>query len=422
MLKARVGLLSKEPMFGHLAMKLDLVEDSKCETSWTDGRRLGFNPEWLAGVETIAELESIMAHHVATCALSHPFRRGTRDAKLWNEASDHCVNEYVTKAGFSLPAGSTYDPKYDGMYVEQVYAQLKVEQGDGEDGPQDQPGADGAPGQDGDGTGSGGQRGGDQSGGDQPGESDDGESGDSPGDADGADSGQGASPTGEVRDATGEDGEAASDAERADQEADWSTSVAQAAQAAKGAGRLSGDAERLALAAAQPRVDWREALQRLLRARAKEDYSMRRPNKRLMPFGLIAPSLDSVRCGPLGFAVDYSSSITQSNVDQFTAEVEDARATIRPESVVVMVFTTDVVKVLEFGDGEPIELPPVRSGGGTDFAPPILAFNEREVQPEVVVYLTDLDCSSFAPEPEYPVVWVSTKPGNPPYGEVIQMY
>jgi predicted metal-dependent peptidase len=393
MIKARVGLIAREPFFAHLAMsKLELVEDPKCENTWTDGRRMGFNPEYVMGAETIDQLEAVMAARVAACALGHPFRRGARDEKMWNLASAYCVNEYVSKAGFRLPQGAELDPRFDGMYVEQVFSQLSQEQ------PPEPP-------QGGGGASSGA---GDQS---------------SPGEGDGESSGS-APATGEVRDATSEsDGEqAASEAERADQEADWQTSAAQAAQAAKGAGKLAGGAERLAAAVMQPRVDWREALQRYLRAKAKDDYTMRRPNRNLMLHGIIAPSLQSSRCGTLGFAIDYSASITQSNVDQFTAEVEDAREMIRPERVIVVIFDTGIRQAFEFGDGEPIVLPPVRGGGGTDFRPAVRYFNALESAPEVLVYLTDLDCQSFEPEPEYPVVWVSTRAGSPPYGEVILMY
>jgi len=138
--------------------------------------------------------------------------------------------------------------------------------------------------------------------------------------------------------------------------------------------------------------------------------------------GIIAPSLDSPRCGTLGFAVDYSSSITQNNVDQFCSELEEARASLNPERVVVTVFTTHVCEVLKFESGEPIVLPPVRSGGGTSFVGPVEYFDQSEERIEVLVFLTDLDCASFAPEPTYPVVWVSTRKGVAPYGDVILMY
>lgn len=420
MIKGRVGLIAREPFFATLALeKLTLVEDAKCESTWTDGRRLGFNPERILKADSIDELEAIWAHHVATCALGHPFRRGARDEKLWNEASDHVVNGYITKAGFKLPEGSLYDQRFDGMYVEQVYHQLKQEQMPPEEGDDD--------GDSKGGTDSAGVGGGDDTGDMEP--TDDPSAGKPsvPGDRSGAaGDGAGAAATGEVRDATSEDGSSdnqpASEAELAEQAKDWETCVAQAEQAARGAGRLSADVERMAKSAVAPRVDWREALQRLLKAKSKDDYSLRRPHKRSFTMGFIMPSLDAPRCGPLGFAIDYSSSIRQHEVDQFSAEVEDARATLNPEKIIVMIFTTSVVQYLEFNPGEPIELPPVRSGGGTDFAPPVIRMNECETPPEVLVYLTDLDCSSFAPEPEYPVVWVTTLKTEAPYGEVIRMY
>lgn len=382
MIKGRVGLIAREPFFATLALsKLELIEDSSCESSWVDGRRLGFNPDRVLAADSMDEIEAIWAHHVATCALGHPFRRGAREIKLWNEASDHCVNSYITKAGFHLPEGSVYDSRFDGMYAEQIYTQLAQER--------------------------------------QPPESDNGggqsESGDD----------SSAQATGEVRDApSGDEAEQqpASPAEMAEQEGDWQTAVAQAAQAARGAGKLGGGTDRIAQAGVSPRVEWREALQRLLRARSKDDYNLRKPSRRHMMFGLLVASLDSPRCGPLAFAIDYSGSIQQSQIDQFTAEVQDAAATLNPERVIVLAFDHGVKSVLEFAPSEPIELPPVCSGGGTSFIEPVLKMNDYEVEPEVLVFLTDLDSSRFAPEPDYPVVWVTTQPGTAPYGEIINMY
>lgn len=418
MIKGRIGLIAREPFFAQLALeKLTLVEDAKCKTTWTDGRRLGFNPEYVLAADSIGKLEAVWAHHVATCALGHPFRRGARKEDKWNEASDHVVNDYIQKAGFALPEGSLYDPRFDGMYVEQVYKLLTEEQ-EGDDDGQGTGGAGSAPG-----AGSDASRGNDvPEAGSAPagsGRGDPSESGEGPGDGAGVDA------TGEVRDATSEDGasedQPASPSELADQADDWRTAVAQAEQAARGAGKIGGETERLAKAARDAKVNWAEALQRLLKARAKEDYTLRRPHRRSYLIGAVMPSLMSEACGTLAFGIDYSGSTTQENINQFTTEVEEARLALNPERVIVYVFDDGIRQTLEFGPGEPIEVPAVRAGGGTSFVHPVLACNELEIEPEVLVFLTDLDSSKFAPEPTYPVVWVTTGKTFAPYGDVIQM-
>jgi predicted metal-dependent peptidase len=380
MIKGRIGLITREPFFATLALsRLNLVEDPKCKTHWVDGKRLGFNPAW-ALAATMDELEAAWAHQVLTCALGHPFRRGSRDEKLWNDASDYTVNPSIQRSGFKLPEGALIDPRFDGMYTEAIFSELKREQiPQPEDG-----GGEGSPRQ-------------------QPSGND----------------------LGEVRDSPGGDGgeaeQPASAAEMAEQEADWQTAVAQAAQAARGAGKLSGDMERLSRVILEAKVDWREALQRKLLAKAKDDYSWARPNRHFIPYNMYLPSLDSRRCGILAFAIDVSGSINQPTVDQFVAEVHDARAILKPEKVVILMFDTTVKAFFEFDPGEPIVIR-AQAGGGTAFTGPVLELEERGIVPEVLVYLTDLCSSEFPAEPDYPVVWVTTRPGEAPFGEVIPMY
>lgn len=401
-IRGRVGLITREPFFGMLALdRLTLVEDPKAETHWVNGRQFGFNPEWSLKTP-IGEIETALAHQVLTCALGHPFRRGARDAKLWNEASDTVVNLELKKAGFSLPDDAQVDPNFEGKYAEEIYATLKLMQPD----PEEEGGGKGDNQRDfQSGPGGGGP---DYDTRDKEGQ-------DAP-----------ANSMGEVRDAPGgEDGDEANEqpasaAKMAEQEADWQTSVAQAAQAARGAGKLSGDMERNVSSMLNAKVAWQEALQRLILSRAKDDYSWAKPNRRLLPFGVYAPSMDSPRCGVLAFAVDGSGSITQTMFDQAAAEVEAARDILKPEKVVVLLFDTAVRQVDVFHEHTPIEIK-MQGGGGTRFDEPIRILDELGVTPEVLVYLTDLDSTVFAPEPAYPVIWVSTSKTVAPYGDVIKV-
>lgn len=393
MLKGRVGLIIREPFFGTLAMRLELKEDLKCESTWTDSKRLGFNPERVLAA-SMEDLEGIWAHHVLTCALGHPFRRGTRDEKTWNEASDYAVNPEIVKVGFKLPEGSLVNPQFDGMHTEAIYASLR--QGQPEDG--QAPGGDSSAGGDGKGQAGSGRS---------------------------LQASQGSAATGEVRDAPGgegsEDEQPASAAEMEEQHADWQTAVTQAAQVARGCGKLPGGIERAIKEMLEPKVNWCEALQRLIRARSKDDYSWGKPNRRMLPFGLYLPSLDAPRCGVLAFAIDASGSIRQHHLDQFASEVFDAGQQLRPEKIIVMVFDTEVREVLEFQPGDPIILK-ARAGGGTRFDGPVRKLIEMEVEPEVLVYLTDLDSRVFPEEPNYEIIWVTTQPGTAPFGQIITMY
>src|SRR3546814_4043210 len=122
LLKARARLLTSQPFYATLALHLELVEDSTCETMWTDGRRAGFNP---AHVEeaALSELEGGLAHLVTHCALLHHVRRGGRDAKQWNDACDYAIIPELIKAGFRLPQGALLNSAFEGLGAEGVFSQ-----------------------------------------------------------------------------------------------------------------------------------------------------------------------------------------------------------------------------------------------------------------------------------------------------------
>lgn len=381
--KARCGLLMREPFFGTLSLRLWLIESEKCKTMEVNGRDLRFNPTWALELP-LAELEAVIAHEVMHCALGHHLRRGGRQVKEWNEATDHAVNHELHRVGFQLPEQALMAPEFKGMASESIYDLIVTRKQDAQAGKQEQSNA--------------------QAGGENQ-------------------KGDGESATGTVEDAVGDAGEAADEADLVSQENDWQQAVAQAAQAARGCGNMPGGIERAIESTLRPKVDWREALQRLVRAKSKDDYNWSRPNRRFLSQRLYLPSLDAPRCGTLAFALDASGSISKALLNQFLAEVEDARRTLRPETTVVMIFDTVVTDgdFYVFDTDEPIGIT-TRKGGGTRFDGPVLKLAEMTIEPEVLVYLTDLDSRVWPAEPSYPVVWVTTREGQAPFGEVIEMH
>ena len=92
---ARIAMLIRQPFFGTLAMKLQLVEvdeetAKRMTTAAVDGRRLWYNP---AFIETLSkeELMFLVSHEVLHCVFHHLGRRGARDPKIFNMASSPCV-------------------------------------------------------------------------------------------------------------------------------------------------------------------------------------------------------------------------------------------------------------------------------------------------------------------------------------------
>lgn len=434
LVKARTGLIMASPFFGTLALNLKLAIDEKSEAAfWTDGTTVGVRPEIVRDLP-MGELEAILARATINAALGHPYRREGREPKRWGEACAHVAGLEVALAGMTLPAGSPAAPAFKGMSAPQVYAELQPPPSDsgGDQGgagasdpagsPQSAPGGSQGdqdpsdPAQSPSEPPSGSQ---DDSQGDQ-GSSD---PGSQPGNAapqqSQAGAGAGGPPmpdpgSGEIRDAQGDA------AEREEQANNWQVAVAQAAQVARAQGKLPGDLERAAMEVVNARVSWREALMRFFKSRAKDDHTWNRPNHRMLGTGFYFPARSSIRMGPIAIAIDLSGSIGQAEVDMFLAEMQAIRNECKPEKFILLPFDTRVVETIEIEEHDDLEFK-TKAGGGTDFKPAVEALAEMGVEPEALVYLTDLDCSSFPDEPGYPVLWATTRKEHAPFGEVILM-
>jgi predicted metal-dependent peptidase len=369
---ARTSLILDSPFFGALALSLIPREDTACDTAWTDGRNLGYNPTFIESL-THAELTGLIAHEVMHCAMGHPWRRDARDGKQFNVACDLAINGDLKDSGFSLPAGGLFpDKTQHGKSAEWIYARL----------PQPKPGKDK--------TGSGGQ-GTPQAGKGKP------------------------DPAGEVRDApTGPD----SDGTPAPTEGEWKQKTAEALQAAKMQGSLSGGLARKVEDALGKRIDVRSLLLRFMTERTKADYSWSQPNTRYLSQGLYLPALNSVDMGEVAIMVDTSGSVDSQSLAYARAIVEDVISECSPAAVTVWYSDAKVCKVDRFERGESLTWEPA-GGGGTDFRPALKAI-EEEGTAVCVLCITDL-YGSFPDSCDLPVLWLATTDKVAPFGETIPL-
>lgn len=104
LIKARAGLVLDHPFFGSLALRLKMVEDPSCDSAWTDGVSLGFNPAWIDGL-SLEQTKGLWAHEVMHLAAAHHARRQQREHVLWNHACDQAINGPLTAAGMVLWTG-----------------------------------------------------------------------------------------------------------------------------------------------------------------------------------------------------------------------------------------------------------------------------------------------------------------------------
>jgi len=325
-----------------------------------------FNPDFI-GELTDEELKFLVAHECFHPMLEHNYRRGERTARRWNKAADYVINKLLTdeKIGKMPKQGLLSDDIYTaGNGTSEGIYNILEDDGDGGEG------------------GYGGH----------------------------------GDPLDDCQDGEG------SQAEKAQEQAEWKVKVAQAAQAAKMMGKLSAGIERLVGEVLQPKVDWRDVMQRFLVRCKNDSRTFARPNRRFISQGLYLPSVSGEAMGDVLFAVDCSGSIDDTTLSQFAAEVRKVKEDLAPTCIHVVYFDSDVAHYESYKPDESLDIR-AHGGGGTDFAPVFDYMREQGIDPVAVVFLTDLCCNSYGEQPECPVLWVSTeeKYDEPPFGEVVVM-
>ena len=362
--KAKTALILEHPFVGSVAMNMPFSFDSSIPTAATNGKRVLFNP-WFCDDLTDEELKFLVAHECLHPMLEHNYRRGERDPRKWNQAADYVINKLLTDDGIGkMPeCGLLSDAIYDegGGISDGIYNIL-------------------------------------------------------PDEPNGGDGGNGY--TGSGLDEC-EDGEG-TQAEKDQQAAEWKVKVAQAAQAAKMAGKLSAGMERLVDEVLNPKVDWREVLQRFVTKCKDDTRTWARPNRRLIPQGIYAPSVTGEAIGELVVAVDCSGSIGVEELNQFASEVVTIHEDHKPTKIHVVYFDSEVSHHDEYTKDDTVEIVG-HGGGGTAFSPIFQFVEEKAIEPVACVVLTDLYCDDFGDEPAYPTLWVTNGRTEAQWGEVVEM-
>jgi predicted metal-dependent peptidase len=185
-------------------------------------------------------------------------------------------------------------------------------------------------------------------------------------------------------------------------------------------GKLSAGAKRFIDSIVQPKMPWRDILERFVSKRAKTDRSFSRPNRRFFPLGLYLPAMSGESLGRIAIAVDCSGSINDATLQEFAAEITAIKKLTNPSAIDVYYFDSEVSHEESYGPSDELDIKP-HGGGGTAFSPVINAINSKAELPVACVFLTDLYCSDFGDAPDYPVLWVSNGRDTAPWGEVITM-
>ena len=377
---ATTSIVLDHPFFATLLLQMPRIEDPSVPTACTNGVVIKYNPQFVEGLRP-DEVMGLLVHEVMHPALGHLHRLPKN--KDGNIAGDYAINNFLDNynksAGvrkLALPEGGLIDHKYDGMSAEQILAALPKS-------PEQQSGG---------GSGSGdGQRTKEEGG------------------------------WGEFEQpAASEDGQTSAQ----DMHTEWERRLVQAATASKMQGKLPDCIEALIDSVVNTKVPWQQLLERFLDQTSANDYSWAKPDRRFLPDDIIVPDLHDETLGEIVVAIDTSGSIYScpDTLASFVSEINAISTRCNPSKLTVIHCDAAVAHVDEFGQGESVTVTP-KGGGGTDFRPVGDYIRQHNINPRVVIYLTDLFGEFPLTEWPFPTIWcVYNNPtGQAPFGTTIHI-
>lgn len=349
--------------FSFLLSNVEMLEDPNApyKTAWTNGPQMGFHPEFveicnreeLVGV-VYHELQHIIYEHCSICV------EMDLDHDVHNIACDHYNNLEAATQGFILPAHITpyRDKKFKGMSSMAIYDYLMQDENEQERKKQIQQLEDGS------GLGK-----------------------------DIAPLPAGMSPE-----------------EAKEVAQDMILQAVIQADMAGAPGSVPSDVRRMYEEVTAPRMDWWTILLRKMTSYAKDDWSLRRPNRRHKARGIYLPTLFNECLGSIAFGFDVSGSMSDAELGLCVAIAKDIRNMLKPQETHIMCFDTEVHECGTFQAHHPLKEIKLVGGGGTDVNP----FLElcRDKNPDIMICFTD--GGFFSPPAQHDVdpealYWVLTE-------------
>jgi predicted metal-dependent peptidase len=386
---ARASLVKVKALmfFASVLLQTPFIEDPTCDTAWTDMTVIGYNPEFIEGLD-VPTAKFVIIHELMHIILKHGLRRGSRDPMEWNKCCDYAINIILKDLGFAIWRWALIEERYRGMTAEQIYAlrQQEVGKQGGKKGQSQGKGEGQSQGQQGPGQG---------------------KSGEKPEQTQG---GLG----GDLRPVP-----AATPEQAAAIDHKISKAIARATAIAKQHGVMPGTLEAIVSAGYEDPVPWEQVLIDYMTACIAEDENWSRRNRRHSE--VILPSRKSNGMDELTIVADSSGSMFSKAVfERIAVAVNHIVTVIKPMTVrVVWADDKDCSNIDVFEDGAEVVLHP-KGGGGTDMRKPLVFAEQYE--PEVVLLLTD----GYTPWPDvetpFPlIIGCTTDAPCPPWAGTVRV-
>lgn len=211
----------------------------------------------------------------------------------------------------------------------------------------------------------------------------------------------------------------AAEVERSPQK--WINAINAAMESARMAGNLPANIERAFTKIIQVEVDWLELYPTTVsKAIGRDLLSWMYLDPEYMVRGIGFPGRIKHGCGTIVIIFDTSGSIGQKTIDMFASVTQSVIEMVRPQLCIVGECDTKVYRFDEIEDISDLH-GKVRGGGGTSFCPPFDKVKEEGLDPELFIYLTDLEGDAPTEPPPYPVIWACITDLKGPWGTTIKI-
>lgn len=361
--RAVTKMCQQKPFWGSLMLAIG-HQKAEVPTACTDGKKIYWGDEFIKEL-TEPQTRGLMAHELCHVIFHHCQKHGEpfdSNHKLCNIAMDIVINGTLLDDGFELPEGGIVpEPRFKDMTWKQVYNIIKDEQ--------------------------------------------------------------------EYQDMAKEwtlddvmQNPDLSDAEKAEIQQKVLAAAEQAK--ARGVGKLPGSIEELIDEIRENKVDWKEYLWDTFQSKFPEDYTFKKPNRKLLSeTGIYMPSMEGMRPGNIAVHIDTSGSVSSCELTDFLAELNEISETYKPERIYLFYTDYDVGQVEIYEEGEEITELNVVGRGGTSFVPTFDYIKENEIVVDQMLVFSDMevweDC--FPQEhPDFPCLFLSTRDDyDVPFGDIL---
>jgi predicted metal-dependent peptidase len=364
--QAKAQLLVEYPYFGTIASRLELVCNDDIESFKSNGKTIEYREEYLRSLEA-EELLFVFANGAMHTTLAHDMRKSGRSGWLWQMATDMAINDMLVTNGMTLPYGAHYRKRFEGMYAEEIYAELKSDMIREDDNLEYQ-----------------------------------------------------ADDSGDLQESEKEESKPQTKEELQEEilaEQLFGEEAISLLEREFKRGEAPLSIERFFKLSISGLVDWREALKVALDTHFRDDYRLLPPSKKLLYSGIYLPSSFS-QTFRLVIVIDSSGSIDEALLNTFLSEVNFLMSLAQNYEIELIVCDDKVQSHKTFFSGDTLEVN-LKGYGGTDYRPAFEFVREKFDAVKLLLYFTDLEGIFPKNAPHYEVKWVSEAVSSVPFGEVI---